>query len=38
MAEDLERIAMNFGGENIAACIIEPIGRSTGTLVLQKDI
>ncbi len=36
MAEDLERIAMNFGGENIAACIIEPIAGSTGTLVPPK--
>ena len=25
MAEDLERLATNFGGENIAACIVEPI-------------
>ena len=33
MAEDLERIAINFGGENIAACIVEPIAGSTGTLV-----
>ena len=36
MAEDLERIAMNFGGENIAACIVEPIAGSTGTLVPPK--
>ena len=36
LAEDLERIAMNFGGENIAACIIEPIAGSTGTLVPPK--
>ena len=35
-ADDLERIAMNFGGENIAACIIEPIAGSTGTLVPPK--
>ena len=27
---------MNFGGENIAACIIEPIAGSTGTLVPPK--
>tara|TARA_Y100000590_G_scaffold373393_1_gene437067 strand:+ start:16028 stop:17365 length:1338 start_codon:yes stop_codon:yes gene_type:complete len=33
LAEDLERIAMNIGGENIAACIVEPIAGSTGTLV-----
>jgi len=36
MAEDLERIATNFGGENIAACIVEPIAGSTGTLVPPK--
>jgi len=33
LADDLERIAMNIGGENIAACIVEPIAGSTGTLV-----
>ncbi len=33
LAEDLERICMNFGAENIAACIVEPIAGSTGTLV-----
>ena len=38
MAEDLERIAMNFGGENIAACIVEPIAGSTGTLFHLKVI
>ena len=36
MAEDLERLATNFGGENIAACIVEPIAGSTGTLVPPK--
>jgi len=36
MAEDLERICMNFGSENIAACIIEPVAGSTGTLVPPK--
>ena len=36
LAEDLERIAINFGGENIAACIVEPIAGSTGTLVPPK--
>ena len=36
LAEDLERIATNFGGENIAACIVEPIAGSTGTLVPPK--
>jgi len=35
-AEDLERICMNFGAENIAACIVEPIAGSTGTLVPPK--
>ena len=33
MAEDLERICINFGSENIAACIVEPVAGSTGTLV-----
>jgi len=36
LANDLERIAMNIGGENIAACIVEPIAGSTGTLVPPK--
>jgi beta-alanine--pyruvate transaminase len=36
MAEDLERLATNFGGENIAACIVEPIAGSTGTLIPPK--
>ena len=36
MAEDLERICTNFGSENIAACIVEPIAGSTGTLVPPK--
>ena len=36
LADDLERIAANFGGENIAACIVEPIAGSTGTLVPPK--
>jgi len=36
MAEDLERICMNFGSENIAACIVEPIAGSTGALVPPK--
>ena len=36
LANDLERIAMNFGPENIAACIVEPIAGSTGTLVPPK--
>ena len=33
VANDLERICTNFGSENIAACIVEPIAGSTGTLV-----
>ena len=33
LADDLDRIANNFGSENIAACIVEPISGSTGTLV-----
>ncbi|MBI29692.1 MAG: Beta-alanine--pyruvate aminotransferase [Alphaproteobacteria bacterium MarineAlpha5_Bin11] len=36
LADDLDRIAMNIGGENIAACIVEPIAGSTGTLVPPK--
>jgi beta-alanine--pyruvate transaminase len=32
----LETICANFGGENIAACIVEPIAGSTGTLVPPK--
>ena len=36
IANDLERICTNFGGENIAACIVEPIAGSTGTLVPPK--
>jgi len=36
MAEDLERICVNFGSENIAACIVEPIAGSTGALVPPK--
>tara|TARA_B100001123_G_scaffold251227_1_gene280384 strand:+ start:663 stop:2009 length:1347 start_codon:yes stop_codon:yes gene_type:complete len=36
LANDLERICANFGAENIAACIVEPIAGSTGTLVPPK--
>ena len=36
IANDIERICTNFGGENIAACIVEPIAGSTGTLVPPK--
>ena len=35
-ADDLERICLNFGAENIAACIVEPVAGSTGTLVPPK--
>ena len=36
LADDLEKIANNIGGENIAACIVEPIAGSTGTLIPPK--
>ena len=36
LANDLERIATNYGAENIAACIVEPTAGSTGTLVPPK--
>ena len=36
LADDLERIATNIGGENIAACIVEPVAGSTGALVPPK--
>ncbi len=36
LANDLDRIAVNFGAENIAACIVEPTAGSTGTLVPPK--
>ena len=36
LANDLERIAMNIGPENVAACIVEPVAGSTGTLVPPK--
>ncbi len=32
LANDLEGICTNFGGENIAACIVEPVAGSTGVL------
>jgi len=35
-ANDLERICENFGGENIAASIVEPVAGSTGCLVPPK--
>ena len=37
LADDLEVIAKKLGGENIAACIVEPIAGSTGTLIPPKD-
>ncbi len=36
LADDLETIAQKIGGENIAACIVEPIAGSTGTLIPPK--
>jgi len=36
LANDLERICENFGGENIAACIVEPVAGATGCLVPPK--
>ena len=36
LADDLERIAGHIGAENIAACIVEPVAGSTGTLVPPK--
>ncbi len=36
LANDLERIVTNFGGENIAACIVEPVSGSVGVLVPPK--
>jgi len=36
LANDLERIATNFGAENIAACIVEPTAGSTGALIPPK--
>ena len=36
LANDLERIALNYGPETIAACIVEPIAGSTGCLVPPK--
>ncbi|MGE4635066.1 MAG: aminotransferase class III-fold pyridoxal phosphate-dependent enzyme [Arenicellales bacterium] len=33
LAEDLERAAMNYGPDTIAACIVEPVAGSTGCLV-----
>jgi beta-alanine--pyruvate transaminase len=36
LADDLDRLAALHGGENIAACFVEPIAGSTGTLVPPK--
>ena len=36
LADDLERIAMNFGPDTVAACFVEPIAGSTGCLVPPK--
>ena len=36
LADDLENIANEIGGENIAACIVEPIAGSTGVLIPPK--
>ena len=37
LVEDLEFIAKKLGGKNIAACIVEPIAGSTGTLIPPKN-
>lgn len=36
LAEDLQRAVDTFGGQTIAACFVEPIAGSTGTLVPPK--
>ncbi len=36
LADDLERFAMTYGGATIAACFVEPVAGSTGTLVPPK--
>ena len=36
LADDLDRIALNFGSDTIAACIVEPVAGSTGCLVPPK--
>ena len=33
LAEDLERFAQTYGGQTTAACFVEPVAGSTGTLV-----
>jgi len=36
LANDLERFAQAYGGNTIAACFVEPVAGSTGTLVPPK--
>ncbi len=36
LADDLERLALNYGPDTIAACFVEPIAGSTGCLVPPK--
>ncbi|MFT5111256.1 MAG: beta-alanine--pyruvate transaminase [Parasphingorhabdus sp.] len=36
LADDLERMALNYGPDTIAACFVEPIAGSTGCLVPPK--
>ncbi len=36
LADDLERFAQTYGGNTIAACFVEPVAGSTGTLVPPK--
>jgi beta-alanine--pyruvate transaminase len=36
LANDLERIALNYGPDTVAACFVEPIAGSTGCLVPPK--
>ena len=36
LADDLERMVLNYGADTIAACIVEPIAGSTGCLVPPK--
>jgi len=36
LADDLERIALNYGPDTVAACFVEPIAGSTGCLVPPK--
>ena len=36
LADDLLRLAMNYGPDTIAACVVEPVAGSTGCLVPPK--